>query len=262
MAKTGKNVMKKATLSKDKEKSWTRWLTEGPPGYGIVILICGLLTSVGAGKNFFKSGNAFEYLIHAYLVLYGIIIMMLEISVCILVVYKGFRRWIETYARFLGQIWGRGIFYIYVSTLLVFLDDLFSQIVGGILGIMGILALLIWFATYWKMRGLRRMVMRNNREKDPAKIRATFAQYDADKSGFIDRTELFQLSDALGYPLEGNQLQSAMDMLDADRNGKIDIDEFMVWWLGKIPDPDIKEEETKPEEMHQLKENEEKHEEP
>ena len=63
-------------------------------------------------------------------------------------------------------------------------------------------------------------------------LRSAFQAADADKSGALDYTELAQLAGSLGSEMTTRQLEIAIDMIDLDRNGQIDFEEFHAWWTG------------------------------
>lgn len=62
-----------------------------------------------------------------------------------------------------------------------------------------------------------------------ADIKAAFAKYDADASGFLDKNEVFALSGDLGVLLDADELESAYKALDTSGDGKIQYDEFKAW---------------------------------
>jgi Ca2+-binding EF-hand superfamily protein len=67
--------------------------------------------------------------------------------------------------------------------------------------------------------------------KKQADIMKTFAMFDVDNSGQIDREELGAVLSSLGFDETGVLVRSAnkiMDMMDVDGNGFLDADEFKV----------------------------------
>ena len=57
-----------------------------------------------------------------------------------------------------------------------------------------------------------------------------FRRYDVNGSGFIDRSELAHLCEALGMALGEDELLVAFDVVDANHSGKISWEEFSAWW--------------------------------
>ncbi|OWZ01016.1 hypothetical protein PHMEG_00027674 [Phytophthora megakarya] len=64
-------------------------------------------------------------------------------------------------------------------------------------------------------------------------VRAAFACYDEDGSGWIDVDELRHLVSDLGGVLTERDIRKALQILDRDNNGVIDKDEFTEWWVGQ-----------------------------
>ncbi|ETI42863.1 hypothetical protein F441_12049 [Phytophthora nicotianae CJ01A1] len=64
-------------------------------------------------------------------------------------------------------------------------------------------------------------------------VRAAFACYDEDGSGWIDAAELRHLVSDLGGVLTERDFRKALQILDRDSNGVIDRDEFTEWWVGQ-----------------------------
>ena len=63
------------------------------------------------------------------------------------------------------------------------------------------------------------------------KVRDVFAAIDTDGSGTLDRDEVARAAHELGrWELLGKALDEAMDKMDADKDGKVDVEEFCAWW--------------------------------
>jgi hypothetical protein len=58
-----------------------------------------------------------------------------------------------------------------------------------------------------------------------------FNQFDKDKSGAIDKTELRALMKNLGQEINEEQSEDALKDLDLNKDGVIDIDEFKRWYF-------------------------------
>jgi len=63
-----------------------------------------------------------------------------------------------------------------------------------------------------------------------SEVEDIFRHFDKDNSGAIDVKELNALMEALGADIEQAELDIAITALDADGNGKIELDEFRAWW--------------------------------
>lgn len=66
---------------------------------------------------------------------------------------------------------------------------------------------------------------------DEATLRTDFEQFDTDKNGYIDLKEFTSLVDFLGIEFSEPQTSAAFVAIDADASGRIEFDEFRVWWL-------------------------------
>jgi hypothetical protein len=58
-----------------------------------------------------------------------------------------------------------------------------------------------------------------------------FSTYDIDESGTIDHRELKNLLKDLGHALSDEEIDAAMDSLDTNGDGVIDINEFAMWYF-------------------------------
>jgi hypothetical protein len=219
------------TVNSAQEKL-ARWTSEGPPGHSSLIFFSAMATVINMIDSLIRNREDEDLLraiICGYLAFFGVVIMMMEITVCFMT--KSCKSSIEKWAKFLSRVWGRSFFYIYVGTVQISLLDWASIGIGITMVLMGIVGISISRTTATKMKKLQRLIRKNNSD-DPAHIKRMFDLYDKDKSGYLDRKELYNLSVQLGCPLEGTQLDSAMRVMDKDKNGRIGFEEFMHWWTG------------------------------
>lgn len=61
-------------------------------------------------------------------------------------------------------------------------------------------------------------------------IAVVFEKFDTDGSGKISASELCNLCEELGYPLDDSALAEALQELDSNNNNQIDKVEFERWW--------------------------------
>jgi len=66
---------------------------------------------------------------------------------------------------------------------------------------------------------------------EEGEVRPNFYKYDADQSGTIDRQELKNCLNDLGYTLNDQEIEEAYQNLDVNGDGVIDYNEFRVWYL-------------------------------
>ena len=58
-----------------------------------------------------------------------------------------------------------------------------------------------------------------------------FNEMDADGSGSLDRGEIEHLCERLGKKMTSEQIDAAMVEMDEHKNGSVDADEFVHWWI-------------------------------
>lgn len=68
-------------------------------------------------------------------------------------------------------------------------------------------------------------------------VKKIFRMIDKDNSGTIDVAELEILMMALGRPMNARQIENGLELLDADRSGVIEFDEFDRWYNGTVTNP-------------------------
>lgn len=60
-----------------------------------------------------------------------------------------------------------------------------------------------------------------------------FRDADSDKSSSLSLDELKRLCDRMGLPMEDDEEEALLKM-DTDDSGALDIDEWALWWLGRV----------------------------
>jgi Ca2+-binding EF-hand superfamily protein len=70
----------------------------------------------------------------------------------------------------------------------------------------------------------------NNNKKFTQICKQAFSKVDVDNSGQIDKRELeelfLHLASDIGMKITNDELNDIMDLMDADKSGQIDFDEF------------------------------------
>eukprot|EP01043_Picozoa_sp_COSAG02_P044878 COSAG02_NODE_4050_length_5849_cov_4.000522_2_plen_414_part_00 len=67
-----------------------------------------------------------------------------------------------------------------------------------------------------------------------------FNQLDVDCSGVLNQTELYALARKLGSAMTEDEIEKAMEEMDPDRSGGVDLAEFMNWWSTELqPEPKL-----------------------
>ncbi len=60
-----------------------------------------------------------------------------------------------------------------------------------------------------------------------------FQRYDRNRTGSIDRAGFARLLEALGQPVNDEELDIAFDTADTERSGKISWKAFKAWWTSR-----------------------------
>jgi hypothetical protein len=79
-------------------------------------------------------------------------------------------------------------------------------------------------------RKVRAQSASTQQSEERSEVREIFSTYDRDGSGSIDRAELSRLLEALGSSPSEEELAIALDVVDANRSGKVSWREFIAWW--------------------------------
>lgn len=74
----------------------------------------------------------------------------------------------------------------------------------------------------------------DNDDAERAAAQKVFKEFDRDGSGSIDTKELSDLCRKVGRPLTKKELGDALTVLDKDKNGTIDFEEFYNWFSDKL----------------------------
>uniref|UniRef100_A0A7S2XB37 EF-hand domain-containing protein n=1 Tax=Lotharella oceanica TaxID=641309 RepID=A0A7S2XB37_9EUKA len=192
-------------------------------GYSMRVagLLGGLATLLCAVLGFFSTLTRFP--VYCYVIGFGFISVVMDISQFMCT--AGMKSWIEKEFKILTRLWGKGIFYIFIGTLLLWQWGLIPIIVGSYMMLVGILMILISFQSGRKLGSLRqKLVAQTDMEVEEA-----FKKYDKDGNGWISDAEFKDLAREHEISLNANEMDAAKNILDTDRNGKIDKNEFRVW---------------------------------
>jgi phosphatidylinositol phospholipase C delta len=75
-------------------------------------------------------------------------------------------------------------------------------------------------------------VDKQNNEDDPLreKVKQTWMTYDGDFSEKMEKTEFMQFAKDLNLKLENKSLEEIFNLIDSDKSGEIDFDEFFNWY--------------------------------
>eukprot|EP00397_Hematodinium_sp_SG-2012_P037079 GEMP01040125.1.p1 GENE.GEMP01040125.1~~GEMP01040125.1.p1 ORF type:complete len:218 (+),score=29.61 GEMP01040125.1:158-811(+) len=151
------------------------YVQQGPDGVrflsflgGILVTVYGIACAISVLDIF---SNPVGYIVGSSQVLFGFVTVVLEASPSIIASYstvESLQRTFNDYAKFLTLLWGRGFFYVYIGSHIIYLSGIFS--LGGALGLymclMGIFYL-AWYmgydvskATGYMIEGIRSCVFK------------------------------------------------------------------------------------------------------
>mmetsp|Transcript_10242 Transcript_10242/g.12221 ORF Transcript_10242/g.12221 Transcript_10242/m.12221 type:complete len:240 (+) Transcript_10242:48-767(+) len=176
----------------------------------ILCAILGLLSSITRSP------------VYLYIMSFGIVSVGLDIgSFCDF----GLKAWIKAELKFMTLLWGKGSFYVFIGTLLLWQWGLLTVIVGVYMMIVGCLMILTSYTTARKLQSLRQRLVK----KLGSDIERAFNMYDKDGSGKIDVSEFSKLANELNIDLNANTIEVAKKELDKNGDGFIDRNEFRVF---------------------------------
>eukprot|EP01041_Mallomonas_annulata_P005298 gene5298-10596_t len=161
-------------------------------------------------------------ILNLYLIIFGLVLVILEYKEKTL--SKRFQDIIRTEALFLYRPYGRGAFYTFCGTILVCKGGIISFFIGIFVSGLGIVLFLAGRQAIATLESYRGTLF------DEKTISAKFNEFNKDKSGSLDSSELAKLCVALGSPLTYDQLEAAVLLLDSNGDGVVEYKEFLEWW--------------------------------
>jgi len=141
---------------------------------------------------------------------------------------------VEFWAKFLSRAWGKFIVYEMIGSLLLTrrAGGLVWIVVGIFNAVVGLLYFLYSIYSSRKLKAVRREAMRIYRRH----FEDLFDEVDVNGDGYVSPREMDLLADKLGLSLSPNEIQVMMNYLDTDRDGKLNVTEFKVWFeQNKLP---------------------------
>mmetsp|Transcript_11580 Transcript_11580/g.17118 ORF Transcript_11580/g.17118 Transcript_11580/m.17118 type:complete len:258 (-) Transcript_11580:230-1003(-) len=184
--------------------------------------VTGLLESIA-------SFNLFNLVLDCWILGFGLIIVITDASESLCPPRR--RQIIFEYAQFLNNFWGKGLFLIFNGTLLVAQwATLFDVLVGLYVLLVGAFFMYNGYKVSKDMKSMKSSL-------DGGTLKSKFDEYDINRDGTLDPSELAQLAGSLGTNLTRPELEAAVSLLDSNTDGRVSYDEFEAWFLGKNPNP-------------------------
>mmetsp|Transcript_30052 Transcript_30052/g.39545 ORF Transcript_30052/g.39545 Transcript_30052/m.39545 type:complete len:266 (-) Transcript_30052:185-982(-) len=186
-------------------------------GYMILSGVLGVLSSIISLKPF-------TCLMDIYIAFFGVVIVVLESKdkFC----SKERKQKLFEMAKFLSFVWGRGAFIMFCGTLLTFSDSWLDLVAGFSIVILGGYMLYTGRQTA-KHLELMKTELPAVTEHD---LDSIFQKYDTDQSGQLEAREFEALAKELGIEMSPSELETAMEMMDSQRSGKVSRQAFKDWF--------------------------------
>ena len=169
--------------------------------------------------------SPFLAVLNVYLFAFGAALLALEQKEQVF--GKKYLVYLRTEALFLTRPYGRAFFYVFLGVLVVVAGGMLNFLIGAFTTLVG---LVMYRSSKQAFLALHKM---KEEKLNELEVAALFQAYDGDKTGSLDSAELAKLCQKLGSPLNHNELEAALFILDKDGSGTVSYPEFLAWWTGK-----------------------------
>ena len=132
---------------------------------------------------------------------------------------------ITRYMNLLKLLWGRGLLYIFASTMNLTVPDFYVQYTGIPMCVLGIVAICTGAHASYNLDQLKSSLT------DESYLWVRFDCHDNDKDGQIDMNGFAELVWSLGLEFDDLYTYKAFQQIDRDDDQMITFDEFKHWWI-------------------------------
>eukprot|EP01062_Namystynia_karyoxenos_P057212 TRINITY_DN48159_c0_g1_i1.p2 TRINITY_DN48159_c0_g1~~TRINITY_DN48159_c0_g1_i1.p2 ORF type:complete len:272 (+),score=108.94 TRINITY_DN48159_c0_g1_i1:79-894(+) len=198
---------------------------------GVAIMVYSVLSLI----NIFNIlSGPFSYVFFIYTALFGMVVSVYEWPAnCQQSVFdkpiKSLHDWCDIYFKAFSTLVGRGFIYVAFGILVASKDGWLSTL--GIMGLYtiacGVILLIRSFMVKKRLRNVRTALVKKN---GPKAAEQWFQKYDMDKDGNLCKEELARLFKDNNEELGGEELNTAMRLMDQNNDGLIQKSEFQAWY--------------------------------
>jgi len=220
-------------VARTETRRLARWVRDSPTSLRVLGFLCGVATFFSGCFSFvfdLFSGQFSAFLLSFWLFVFGLLIVLVEAKISAFQAHA--LPVIEKYFQFLGIVEGRGFFLIFVGLMgcSLITKGSWQNFFTFISGICSILVGLLFIVQGKRAEGNLRLL--RGKFTDEEFVRKTFHDCDVNNNGSLDLSELEQLCVRLGSLLTGQQLELVLMQLDKNKDGSVDVEEFVAWWRG------------------------------
>lgn len=203
-------------------KNYADSVSNAPKGLSYLSTLGGMCMMVTAVLGLMWRSGTVKSLVQVYFFIFGGTILVLEMSHGMFAKpeYKAF---LHEYFHFVFTLYGRGLFYIFCTSLLLaqwpFVPDV---LVGLFMGFLSVIYTMVGLKSQAK---LKKMSIANDEEAS-----AMFVQHDVNKDGLLDRDEFKALLATLEIEMTEQETDAAMLSIDKQSKGSITSEEFLDFY--------------------------------
>lgn len=176
--------------------------------------------------------HPFELIVSLYAAIFAFIGVILE-STTMPCKALDLKAELEIWCKFLSRVWGRGLYYITLALFQFAQQSWVGWMSGALLGVAAILSFIVSIVGSMRLNSVQKKLVAEYGNKGETSIRAAFDAFDKDNSGTLTKTELALATETLGAAFTADQLVEIFKLLDTDKSGSIDYNEFRAWWTSQ-----------------------------
>ena len=194
----------------------------------VLLMLCGAVLIIAS----LASWALFSALINLYIFAFGAVTLAVELMAARKFSFlHRIRQEVVDEAQFLLHTWGRGLLHIFAGSLALGQWSPMSNGVGWLAMFVGVFAIAIG-ASHCGVGGyaMKRISILQREQAQKHNLRASFDRFDAKHNGTLDASQLHSLCRSLGHELGHEELEKAILLMDTNRDGTIQYQEFVLWW--------------------------------